>query len=131
LDFHVGKYVSLERIVEENKQSYYEALKQSSQGWHTEEHDPLPWINFFLSILRQACKELAENMEMSQSATTGKGELVERTVLAQIGAFTLRDIQLQCPNVSSQMIKKILNDMKKNKILILVGRGRGARWKLS
>lgn len=128
--FHVGKYISLERIVEENKESYYEALKTSSQGWHSQKHDSLPWINFYLSVLRQAYKEMADNMERSSSLASGKGEIVETTVLRQIGSFSLREIQQQCPDISTQMIKKVFNDMKKKKQLILVGRGRGALWRV-
>jgi Fic family protein len=128
-DIHVGKYVSLERVVEENKAAYYEALKKSSQGWHEKKHDPIPWLHFFLSTLRLAYKELAHNVEITDSVNSGKGEIIEKTVLSQHGVFSLRDIQLQIPTVSSQMIKKVLNDLKKDKKLILVGRGRGAKWK--
>jgi Fic family protein len=128
--FNVGKYISLERIIEENKESYYEALKFSSKGWHQQKHDSLPWIHFCLSILRQAYKEMAENVERNDSFISGKGEIIAATVLKQIGSFSLRDIQQQCPHVSTQMIKKILNDMKANNQLVLVGRGRGARWKI-
>ncbi len=129
-DIHVGKYISLERVIEENKGAYYKALKESSKGWHETTHDPLPWINFFLSTLRLTYKELARKVEITDTLGTGKGEIVEKTILNQLGPFTLRDIQLQCPNVSSQMIKKVLNDLKKDKKLILAGRGRGAKWKL-
>ncbi len=128
--FNVGKYVSLERIVEENKESYYEALKTSSQGWHEQKHDSLPWINFCLSILRQAYKEMAENIEQHCHLNSGKGEVVEVAILKQVGSFSLREIQQQCPNISVQMIKKVLNDLKKNKQVILFGRGRGARWRV-
>ncbi len=128
-DIHVGKYVSLERIIEENKVDYYEALKKSSQHWHEKKHDPIPWINFFLSTLRLAYKELAQKVEITDSVSSGKGEVIEKTILSQQGAFSLRDIQLQVPTVSSQMIKKVLNDLKKDKKLLLVGRGRGAKWK--
>ena len=126
--FNVGKYISLERIVEENKESCYQALKTSSQGWHHQKHDSLPWINFYLSILKQAYKEMAESIEQSSRLISGKGEVVEAAVLKQVGSFSLREIQQQCPNVSAQMIKKVLNDLKKDKQVILVGRGRGARW---
>lgn len=129
-DIHVGKYIGLERIIEENKDAYYEALKKSSKGWHESNHDPLPWINFFLSTLRLTYKELAKKVEITDSIRTGKGEIVKKTILTQPGIFTLRDIQMQCPNVSSQMIKKVLNDLKKDKKLILSGRGRSAQWKL-
>ncbi len=128
--FNVGKYVSLERIVEENKQSYYEALKISSQGWHHQKHNSLPWINFYLSILRQAYKEMTDHIENSSHLISGKGEVVEAAVFKQLGSFSLREIQQQCPHVSAQMIKKVLNDLKKDKKVILVGRGRGALWKV-
>ncbi len=128
--FNVGKYISLERIIEKNKESYYEALKISSQGWHQQKHDSLPWINFCLSILRQAYKEMADSIEQSSRLISGKGEIVEAAILKQVGSFSLREIQQQCPNVSAQMIKKVLNDLKKDKQAILVGRGRGARWKV-
>jgi Fic family protein len=129
-DIHVGKYISLERIIEENKIDYYEALKVSSKGWHENKHDPLLWISFFLSTLRLAYKELALKVELSENGEHGKGTIIEKTIQSQIGTFTLRDIQLQCPNVSLQMIKKVLTDMKNNKKLILHGAGRGAKWKL-
>ncbi len=127
---HVGRYISLERMIEENKADYYLALKQSSVGWHEKKHDPLPWINFFLSTVRQAYKQLAQKVEMNQDRSQGgKAELVEKIALNQIGSFALRDLQLQCPNISSQLIKKVLSDLKKRGLLVLVGRGRGARWK--
>jgi len=129
-DIHVGRYISLERVIEENKADYYAALKASSQGWHESKHDPLPWIHFFLSTLRLAYKELAKKVEITEGSGSGKGGIVETTVLNQMGTFTLGDIQVQCPNISSQMIKKVLSDLKKNKKLALMGRGRGAKWKV-
>src|SRR2546427_3673701 len=52
-----GRYVSLERLIEENKERYYEVLEQSSQGWHQAKHDPWPTINFLLFILTHACTQ--------------------------------------------------------------------------
>jgi len=53
----VGRYISLERLIEENKERYYKVLEQSSQHWHEGKHDPWPTINFLLYILKQACQE--------------------------------------------------------------------------
>ena len=53
----VGRYISLERLIEENQERYYEVLEQSSQHWHEGKHDPWPTINFLLYILKQACQE--------------------------------------------------------------------------
>ena len=49
-----GRYISLERIIEDNKERYYEVLEQSSQRWHEGKHDPWPTMNFLLFILTQA-----------------------------------------------------------------------------
>ena len=57
--YEVGRYVSLERLIEESRAEYYEALHRSSEGWHEGQHDLLPWLNFFLAILKRAYRELA------------------------------------------------------------------------
>ena len=54
LGFEVGRYISLERLIEQNKERYYETLEQSSQGWHEGKHDPWPYINYTLFIIRSA-----------------------------------------------------------------------------
>src|SRR5207245_2250946 len=58
LGYEVGRYVSLERLIEQNKERYYETLEQSSQGWHEGAHDPWPYVNFLLFILKTAYGEL-------------------------------------------------------------------------
>jgi Fic family protein len=47
IGLEVGRYVSLERVIEENKDRYYETLEQSSQRWHEGTHDPWPYIITF------------------------------------------------------------------------------------
>jgi Fic family protein len=56
--YEVGRYVSLERIVEESQADYYEALRANSQEWHEGRHDLLPWLNYFLATLKRAYREL-------------------------------------------------------------------------
>jgi Fic family protein len=129
--FTVGKWISLERLIEENKEDYYESLKKSSVGWHEGTHDILPWLNFFLFILRQAYKEFADRMDHVSKEVRGKGNLIQQVISAQDGAFSLKELRLQLPGVSEQMIKKILNDMKKAKKVSLVGKGRGAKWRIN
>lgn len=62
LGFEVGRYISLERVIEENKDRYYETLEQSSRGWHEGRHDPWPFINYILFILRTAYGEFEERV---------------------------------------------------------------------
>ncbi|MBI4525428.1 MAG: Fic family protein [Deltaproteobacteria bacterium] len=58
--YTVGRYISLERIIEQNKESYYEALQASSMGWHDGSHDIMPWFHYFISTLHTAYLEFEE-----------------------------------------------------------------------
>lgn len=128
--FEAGRYVSLERIVEETKSDYYRMLGQCSKGWHEGRNPIVPWWNYFLGFLRQAYQEFAAQVE-STSRRPAKGELVRNAILSQVGPFTLGDLRGQVPGVSAQQVKKVLAEMKKAAQVRLVGRGRGARWELA
>ena len=127
--FQVTRYVSLERLIEQSKEDYYGVLAECSQGWHEGKNDLLPWWNYFLSTLRRAYKEFERQME-STEARPAKSDLVRQTVLAQVEQFTLGDLVAQLPSASTQLIKKILAELKKQGKIRLVGRGRGARWEI-
>ena len=58
--YEVGRYISLERLVEETREEYYEALRQSSEGWHSGAHDPRPWLLYFLSVVRSRVSGIRE-----------------------------------------------------------------------
>ena len=128
--FEVGRYVSLERIVETSKSDYYRVLAQCSKGWHDGENEIIPWWNYFLGILRRAYQEFAAQVE-STSRRPAKGELVRNAVLSQVGPFTLGDLRGQLPGVSVPQVKKVLGEMKKAGQVRLVGRGRGAKWEVA
>ena len=127
--FQVVRYISLERLIEESKEEYYRVLKLCSQGWHEGKNEIIPWWNYFLSTLRSAYKEFEHQVE-SVEARPAKSDLVRQTVLAQVEKFTLADMAAQLPAASSQLIKKVLAEMKRAGRVHLVGRGRGARWEV-
>jgi Fic family protein len=58
----VGRYISLERIIEENKDSYYETLQESSQVWHESRHNPWPYVNYVLFVLKTAFQEFEQRV---------------------------------------------------------------------
>ena len=53
----VGGFISLEKVVEESKETYYESLEKSTAGWDRGEHDIWPWLNYFLGVLNAAYAE--------------------------------------------------------------------------
>jgi Fic family protein len=125
----VGSYISLEKIIEETKETYYESLYRSSQGWHAGKHELIPWLNYFLSTVRLAYDALEKRVEKAVGSG-GKSEIVRQTIASQTGPFSLADIKAQCPSVSKQAIKKVLKKLRENGKVGLSGKGRGARWYL-
>jgi Fic family protein len=67
LGFAVGRYISLERLIEQSKDRYYETLHESSQGWHEGKHDPWRYINYLLYTLVLACREFEERVKRTTS----------------------------------------------------------------
>jgi len=126
-DFRVGRYISVERLIEESKEEYYRIMAECSHGWHEGENEIIPWWNYFLSIIRRAYNEFKRQVE-SIEARPAKSDLVRQTILSQVEQFTLSDIMTQVPSASSQLIKKILSELKEENKVCLTGRGRGARW---
>lgn len=124
----VGRYISLERLIEHNKERYYEVLEQSSQGWHEGKHDPWPTINFLLYTLTQACREFENRLGQVKSPRGEKTALIEAAIGRQVGEFSVSDIQLACPGVSLDLIRKVLKSLRGTAVEC-VGRGPSAKWR--
>jgi Fic family protein len=124
-----GRYISLERIIEDNKERYYEVLEHSSQRWHEGKHDPWPAMNFLLYILARACKEFEERVGQMTSPRGAKTEMVEHAIETISGEFGITDLERLCPGVSRDMIRLLLRDLKATERIECLGRGPGAKWR--
>ena len=128
LGFEVGRYISLERLIEQNKARYYETLEQSSQGWHEGRHDPWPYINFVLFVLKSAYREFAERVGEIKAPRGAKTELILAAMGRFEGTFTLTQLEQDCPGVSRDMIRRVLREQKAAGTVDCQGRGPAARW---
>lgn len=129
LGYEVGRYISMERLIEENKERYYETLEQSSQGWHEGKHDPWPYVHYLLYVLKSACREFEERVGQVKSPRGAKTELIESAVAAFSGNFTLSDLERVCPGISRDMVRRVLRDLQKAGKAECLGRGPGAAWR--
>lgn len=127
-DYAVGRYISLERIFEESKESYYETLETSSQGWHEGKHDVLPWLNYFWGALLRAYKEFEERVGTIERGRGAKGDRVRNEILKRTTPFSISDIENDCPGVSRDMVRLVLRAMKGEGIIAPMGKGRSAKW---
>ncbi len=126
--YEVGRYISLERVVEESKETYYEALEKSSLGWHEGKHDPFPWLEYFWGMMIKAYKEFEERVG---TVSTGKGSKTDHiisVVKRKIGPFSVADIQKECHGISVDLIRKVLGQLKAEGVITLMERGRYAKW---
>jgi Fic family protein len=127
-DYAVGRFVSLERIFEESKESYYETLEASSQGWHEAAHNIAPWLDYFWGALLRAYKEFEERVGTIERGRGAKGDRVRSEVLKRQLPFSISEIEEACPGVSRDMVRVILRAMKAEGLIEPTGKGRSAKW---
>jgi Fic family protein len=128
-DYEVGRYISLERLFEKSKEGYYENLEASSKGWHEAEHDVNPWLNYFWGVLQRAYNEFEERVGQIGSGRGSKSQQVRDAVTRKLGSFAISDLERNCPGVSKETIRSVLQTMREEGLVELRGRGRGARWR--
>jgi Fic family protein len=131
--YEVGKYISFERLIEQNKGRYYETLEESSQGWHEGRHDPWPYINYVLSILKLAYRELEERVGEVKAPRGSKREQVVMAIARlneRAGAgFRIRELEQACPGVSLDMVRRVLRDEQRAGRIECQGKGPAAVWR--
>ena len=125
--FEVGRYISLERIIESSKEDYYQSLGESSNGWHESSHDLFSWWRYFLSQLKSAYQELKDRVEIQTGDS--RTSLVRGLVSEMTELFSISDILKLQPSLDREIVKKALLQLKNEKIIQLIGKGRGAQWK--
>jgi Fic family protein len=128
--YEAGRYISLERLIEESKDSYYEALEASSQGWHEGAHDSGPWRRYFWGVLLRAYREYEERVGHITAGKGSKSQQVREAVRRKVTPFAITDLERDCPGVSRDTIRVVLREMRREGLVVAEGRGRGARWRV-
>lgn len=127
-DYEVGRYISLERIIEESRDTYYETLEASSQGWHDGRHDVVPWLTYFWGVMLRAYREFEERVRVVHDRRGSKTEQVRLAVLRRSEPFAKSEIEAECSGVSGEMVRHVLRQMRDEGLIKATGRGRAAKW---
>lgn len=127
----VVRFISLERLIEQNKERYYGTLELSSQGWHQGIHDPWHYINFVCFILKDAYREFEKRLGKVPQPRGEKTGIITDAITKFPGDFAVADILRQCPGVGVDMVRRVLKDLQAQGTVVCLGRGRNARWKRS
>ncbi|MBI5186146.1 MAG: Fic family protein [Nitrospinae bacterium] len=126
--YEVGRFISLERIFEESRETYYESLEKSSVGWHEAGHDVTPWMAYFWGVLLRAYKEFEDRVGNIRASKGSKTEQIRKAVERKTGLFSISDIERECPGTSRDMVRHILRQLRDEGAIFSTGQGRNAKW---
>ena len=112
----VGKYISLERIIEKTKASYYDTLQESSVGWYEEANNYTPFVEYTLGIVLSAYREFSERVNVL-TKDLSKPERVREVIMNKTGKITKKEIIGSCPDISrTTIVRTLVNLQNTNEI---------------
>ncbi len=122
--YNVGKYISIEKAIENTKETYYEVLQESSYGWHEGTNNYEPFVCYTLGILLSVYRELEQRLEFVGKKEKDKPSRVADIIKNSLGAITKTEIMKRCPDISQITVQRALNDLLKSGKIIKIGGGR-------
>ena len=122
--YFVGKYISIERLIADSKETYYEALQDSSAGWHEGTNDYLPFVRYMLGIVVAAYREFTSRVDILITRGLSKPERVREIIRSTTGRITKTQIMKQCPDISQKTVERALKELMDSGRIIKIGGGR-------
>jgi Fic family protein len=126
--YTVGRYVSLEQAIYDSSDAYYQALLESTHGWHGAAADPWPWLGYFTEIIADAYRVFADRAAAAKSPGTKQQRIRDHILRHAPGTFRLSDIRTAVPGVSDQTIRLVLDQLRAESKIRVDGTGRAATW---
>lgn len=125
--FTVARYVSIERIVEQTRESYYATLRSSSEGWHEGKHSIRPWLEYFFGLVLAVYRDLDQRLKTSALPT--KSARVGVAIEQLPAQFTVEQVERACPGVSRPTIKLAMKRLREQGGIEVARGGRHAIWR--
>ena len=126
--YSVARYISLEMLIERTKETYYDSLFRSSQGWHESAHDITDWWSYWLGVVLGAYRELESRAGVLTSRRGAKTAIIVDAISRFSGGFTVSDIQSVVPDAGIDLIRRVVRRLRDQGQIACSGRGRDARW---
>ena len=126
--FIVGKYISIEKIIEESKETYYEVLQDSSINWHENQNDYKPFVNYMLGVIINAYREFETRVKLVTDSDLSKPDRIREIMKNHIGMITKSELMEMNPDISDTTIQRTLADLLKNGEIQKIGGGRYTKY---
>lgn len=127
-EYIVGRYISIEKLIEATKDSYYDALRESSQKWHEEENDYLPFVTYMLGVLAAAYREFFDRTKLIEEKKITKPDRVSEEIKNHMGTITKMEIMKKVPGVSQTTIQRTLAELIRQGKIKKIGNGRYTKY---
>ena len=127
-DYIVGKYISIEKIIEESKETYYEVLQDSSLNWHENENDYKPFVNYMLGVIVNAYKEFESRVELVTNPNLSKSDRIRKIIKNHIGTITKSELLEMNPDISDTTVQRTLAELLKKNEIMKIGGGRYTKY---
>ncbi len=127
-DYIVGKYISLEKLIEKTKDSYYEALQDSSLGWMEDGNDYEPFVKYILGIITAAYREFFDRAKFVEEKKVPKPDRIEELIKNHLGTITKSEIMENAPGISQTTVQRTLTDLVKEGKITKIGGGRYTKY---
>lgn len=124
----VGKYISIEKLIEQTKEIYYESLQLSSAGWHENKNDYEPFVKYMLGVIVAAYREFSSRVSLLITQGMSKPDRVKEIIRATLGPITKTEILAKCPDISQVTVQRALADLVDNGDIIKLGGGRYTKY---
>ena len=126
--YTVGKYVSIEQLIADSIETYYEALRESSYVWREGKNDYAPFVRYILGIIVAAYREFEKRVALIINGDYSKPDRVREIIKGRCGQITKSEIMKECPDISQVTVQRALNDLLKNGQIVKLGGGRYTKY---
>ena len=120
----VGKYISLEKLISDSKETYYEVLQESSADWHDGKNDYLPFVRYMLGTIIAAYREFSSRVDLLIARGLSKPDRIEEIIRQTTGPITKVQIMEQCPDISQVTVERTLRELQIHNKIVKIGGGR-------
>ena len=124
----VGKYISIEKLIEQTKEIYYESLQLSSAGWHENKNDYEPFVKYMLGVIVAAYRDFSSRVSLLTTQGMSKPDRVKEIIRATLGPITKTEILAKCPDISQVTVQRALADLVDKGVIVKLGGGRYTKY---
>lgn len=120
----VGKYISIEKLIEQSMETYYEALQASSARWQEGKNDYRPFVQYTLGVVAAAYRDFSARVKVLATSGLGKPDRIRELIKNHLGKITKAELMAQCPDISLATVQRTLAELQKSGEILKLSGGR-------